>query len=139
MVEAAGELFLGVGLPAPAIDLRPAGDSRLDPMAGEIALDDLGIKPVAGLGLQGMGPRPDQRKGAVQDIEELRQLVDAPFAHEAADPGDPLIIAAYQTDRVGIAGFDMHRAEFVNLDQLVVEAVALLAEQHRTAAVELDR
>src|SRR6185503_14583587 len=129
MVEAAGELFLGVGLAAPAIDLRPAGDPRLHPMAGEIAVDNLGIKPVAGLGLAGMGPRPDEGECAVQDVEELRQLVDAPFADEAADPGDPLVVAGYQSDRVGITRFDMHGAKFVDLDQLVVEAIALLAEQ----------
>ena len=53
MVEALRELLLGVGLAAPAIDLRPAGDARLDAMAGEIAVDDLGIETVAGLVLAG--------------------------------------------------------------------------------------
>ncbi len=38
----------------------------------------------------------------------------------------------------GVALLDIHRAELVDLDQLVVEAVALLLEQHRAAAVELD-
>ena len=32
----------------------------------------------------------------------------------------------------------VHRAELVDLDQLVVEAVALLLEEHRPLAVELD-
>ena len=38
----------------------------------------------------------------------------------------------------GVGHVGVHRAEFVDLDQLVVEAVALLLEQHRAAAVELD-
>ena len=37
---------------------------------------------------------------------------------------------------IGLVG--VHRAELVDLDQLVVEAVALLLEEHRAAAVELD-
>ena len=38
--------------------------------------------------------------------------------------------------RVGRLG--IHRAEFVDLDELVVEAVAPLLEEHRPLAVELD-
>ena len=39
----------------------------------------------------------------------------------------------------GSAMFVVHRAELEDVDELVVEAVALLPEQHRAAAVELDR
>ena len=39
---------------------------------------------------------------------------------------------------VGVGLLGIHRAEFVDLDQLVVEAVAPLLEEHRALAVELD-
>src|SRR5262249_35151887 len=39
----------------------------------------------------------------------------------------------------GVALIDIHRAELVDLDQLVVETVAFLLEEHRPATVELDR
>ena len=46
VLDAALDLVLGVGLAAPAIDLRPAGDAGLDLVAGEIAVDDLVIGAV---------------------------------------------------------------------------------------------
>jgi hypothetical protein len=48
------------------------------------------------------------------------------------------IALAHQQGGGGVALVDIHRAELVDLDQLVVEAVALLLEEHRAAAVELD-
>src|SRR5215472_11219936 len=41
MLDALLDLFLAVGLTAPAVDLRPAGDARFDPVAGEIAVHSL--------------------------------------------------------------------------------------------------
>ena len=46
------------------------------------------------------------------------------------------LVTSLRGGRIGLVG--VHRAELVDLDQLVVEAVALLLEEHRPAAVELD-
>ena len=133
------ELLGGVGLAAPAVDLRPAGDAGLDPVAGEIAVDDVVIEPVGGLGLERVRARADQREVALEDdVEELRQLVEAGLADEAADAGDARIALGDQLGGVDVGLVDIHRAELVDLDQLVVEAVALLLEEHRPLAVELD-
>ena len=66
MLDALLDLLARVGLAAPAVDLRPAGDPGLDPVAGEIAVDHLVVEPVAGLGLQGVRPRADQREVALE-------------------------------------------------------------------------
>src|SRR5690606_26950487 len=44
------DLFTGVGLAAPTLDLGPAGDARLDLVAGKIAVDDVGVEAVCGPG-----------------------------------------------------------------------------------------
>ena len=53
--------------------------------------------------------------------------------------GDARVVLGHELGRIGVGLVDEHRAELEDLDQLVVEAVALLAEQHRALAVELDR
>ena len=50
--------------------------------------------------------------------------------------GSPLV-TSFAARRVG--RLDIHRAELEHLDQLVVEAIALLLEENRPAAVEPDR
>ena len=85
----------------------------------------------------GRGPTSDSSPR--EHVEELRQLVEAGLADEAADAGDARIALGHELGRIGVGLVDVHRAELEDLDQLVVEAVALLAEQHRALAVELDR
>ena len=140
VLDAPLELFLRVGLAAPAVDLRPAGDAGLDAVAGEIAVDDLLVEPVGGLRLQRMRTRADEREVALErDVDELRQLVEAGLADEAADAGDARIVAGGELRGVRDPSWcDVHRAELEHLDQLVVEAVALLPEEHRAGAVEPD-
>ena len=82
-----------------------------------------------------MGARAHQRQLAAHHVEELRQLVQAGLADEAADAGDARIALGHELGRIGVGLVDEHRAELEHVDQLVVEAVALLAEQHRALAV----
>src|SRR5690606_15258885 len=49
VVDPLHDLVDGVGLAAPAVDLRPAGDAGLDAVAGEIALHGLVIEQIVGL------------------------------------------------------------------------------------------
>jgi hypothetical protein len=67
-----------------AIDLGPAGDARTDHQAD---LD------VLGLVAREQRARPDQRRVADQDVEQLRKLVQPAAAHEAADRRQPLVVA----------------------------------------------
>ena len=59
MLDPALDLFLRVGLAAPAADLRPAGDAGLHAMAGEITVNRLVVESVLGLGMNSVGARPD--------------------------------------------------------------------------------
>ena len=58
VLDAPADLFRRVGLAAPAVDLGPAGDARLDLVAGEVAVDDFVVEAVAGLGLRACGRGP---------------------------------------------------------------------------------
>ena len=93
MLDAALDLLVGIGFAAPAVDLRPAGDAWLHAMAGEIAVDRIIVEPGFRLGVDGVRARADQRQIALEhDVEQLRQLVEAGLANEAADAGDARIV-----------------------------------------------
>ena len=109
-------------------------------MAREVAVDGFVIEPVCRLGVDGVRARADERQIALEHhVEELRQFVEAGLADEAADARDARIALGDKLRGRGVALVDIHRAELVDLDQLVVEAVALLLEEDRPAAVEFDR
>ena len=92
-LDALLDLLLAVDLAAPAVDLRPAGDPGLDAVAREIAVDGLVEQPVLQLALHRVRARADQRQVALEHhVEQLRQLVEAGLADEAADAGDARIV-----------------------------------------------
>src|SRR3954470_2073046 len=100
MLDALLGLLLRVGLAAPAVDLRPAGQSRLDAVTGEIAVNRLVIAARFRLGVDGVRARPDQRQIALEhDVEKLRQLVKARLADDAPDPGNAAVVLADQLRR----------------------------------------
>lgn len=129
----------GVGLTAVAVDLRPAGDAGLDPVARAVFADRFLEGNAGGLGRRGVGARADHRHAAGEHVEQLRQLVDAGLADEATDPGDAVVVAGGLAFGVGVGPFRVHRAELEDPDQPVVVAVAFLPEQHRPLGVEPDR
>src|SRR5690606_21218301 len=104
-------LLLGIGLPAPAVDLSPAGNAGLHPVAGEIAVDHLEIESVVGLGGRGVRARTDERELAAQGIEELRQLIDRRLADDAADARHTRIVLHHGLPGRRIALVGIHRAE----------------------------
>ena len=77
-----------VDRPARAVDRRPAGHAGLHAVAVGVFGDQLGALRLAGLHADGVRARADQRHLALQHVEELRQLVEAGAADEAADAGD---------------------------------------------------
>ena len=64
VLDALLDFLLAVRLAAPAADLRPTGDSRLDAMAGEIAVNCFVVESVLGFGMQGVRARTYQRQFA---------------------------------------------------------------------------
>src|SRR5690606_14079147 len=133
------DLLVGVHLAAPAVDLRPASHAGLDLVTGQIAVHDLGVEQVVRLRGDRVRPRPNQRQRAHQRVEELRQFVDRGLADEAADSGHARVVPGHRLLGGRVALVDIHRAELVDLDHLVVEAMPLLLEEHRPLGVELNR
>src|SRR5689334_5521417 len=140
VLDALLDLLLVVDLTAPAVDLSPAGNARLDAMAGEIAVDSFVEQLCLQFALHRMRAGTDQGEIALEhDIEKLGQLVKAGLADEAADARDTWIVLCDDLGRVRIGLVMIERAELENVDALIVEAEALLAEQYGSGAVELDR
>src|ERR1700731_2559567 len=138
-LDALLDFLLAVALPAPAVDLGPAGDAGLDPVTREIAVDGLVEQPALQLALHRVRTRADQRQVALEhDVEELRQLIEAGLADEAPDPGDAAVVLGHDLGGQRIGLIVVQRAELEDVDALVVEAEALLAEQHRARTVEFD-
>src|ERR1700733_5167669 len=139
-LDALLDFLLAVDFAAPAIDLRPAGDAGLDAVTREIAVHGFVEPPALQLALHGVRTRTDQREVALEhDVEELRQFVKAGLADEASDAGDAAVVPGHDLGRQRIGLVVVQRAKLEDVDALVVEAEPLLAEQHRTGAVEFDR
>ncbi|MCY1310405.1 hypothetical protein D9M70_605880 [compost metagenome] len=108
-------------------------------MASEIAFDDVGIGPVLGLRRDGVRTRPNERQFAFQHVENLRQFIDRRLADEAADRRDARVALGHGVACRRVAHMRIHRAELVDLDRLVVEAVPLLLEDDRAGRGGFDR
>ena len=77
------------GVPPVTVDLRPAGHAGahlvLDHVARDLLLKLLHKK-------RPLGPRPHEAHVALQHVPELRQLVEAVFAHDVADGRDARVV-----------------------------------------------
>src|SRR5215813_5679251 len=85
----------------------------------------------------GRGPTSD-RLPLSTTFEQLRQLIKRSLADEGSDAGHARVSLRYKLRCGRIALIDIHGAELVDFDQLVIETVAFLLEQQRPPAVELD-
>src|ERR1700692_1978028 len=134
-LDALLDFLLAVALAAPAVDLGPAGNARLDAVAGEIAVDRLVEQPALQFALHGVRARTDQRQIALEyDVEQLRQFVEAGLADKAPDPGDAAVVLGHDLGGQGIGLIVVERAELEDVDALVVEAESLLAGPDRSGA-----
>ena len=84
-----------------------------------------------------MGPRPHQRHVAANDIDELRQFIDARSPQHPADARHALVVAFGLNDRTAVFQH-RHRPEFENEEFAIVEAATPLTEDYRPTTVEPD-
>jgi len=86
---------------------------------------------------KGMRARPNERHFSANDVENLRQLIQAGAAQDAADARDARI-ALHRLAHVGAVLHHRHGAEFENIDGRLVAAPAALVEEYRARAFQLD-
>lgn len=122
------------GVPAEAVDLCPAGDAR-----PHLVFDHVQGHGLAELlhEIWDLGPRADQAHIAPDHVPQLGQLVQAELAQEGADPGTPVVVGRGPGGILGVV--HPHAAEFQHREDLLVQAHALLLEQHRARTGQLDR
>ena len=87
---------------------------------------------------KGVRTRADQRHVAYEDIDQLRQLIQAGGANKGADAGDALVVLGGVRDLVAVLGH-RHAAELEDREDLAVQAGAALAEQNRSPTFEDNR
>src|SRR5438552_7606050 len=116
-----------LGLPAVAVHLGPAGDSRLDLVPLHVAPDQLAVHLVV---RHGVRPGSDDAHAALQDIDELRQLVERGPAYAGSQPPHARAAPAALPAGYAVLG-DGHGAELVEDDCVAVEAVAAVPENRR--------
>src|SRR3990172_7897229 len=80
------DALLERGVPAQAVDLRPAGEAGLDLVPQHVARHG---PPEPLHEHRPLGPRPDDAHLAAEDVDELRQLVEAEAPGKGADRRGP--------------------------------------------------
>ena len=125
-------LFLDLKLVA-AVDLRPARKPRHDVVCAVFVplRDQIVLIP------QGR-PRADDAHLSLQNVEDLRELIQARPAQEAPAPGDKGIRRIQQMGRHVVRRVDAHRPELVDIEIGLSLSHTLLLEQHRAGRVKPD-
>ncbi|MBG6147018.1 hypothetical protein IWQ51_005173 [Labrenzia sp. EL_142] len=125
-------------LAAETFDLGQTGYAGLHLVAGLVARVENFVGNAVGKHARNMRARADKRHFAFQDIHQLRQFIEVASAQEASDRRNPGVILGCLPDTGLIASICIHRTEFVCRENLAVETMALLFEEHRTFACQFD-
>jgi hypothetical protein len=87
----------------------------------------------------GLGPRADPAHLPLEDVDDLRQFVEAEISQHTPDARDPMIIVAGHRGAPLVLDADRaHRPELVDDNVLARVADALLAEEDGARTVEAD-
>ena len=87
---------------------------------------------------QRMRARPDDGHLALQDVDQLRQLIKARAAQEPSNARHSRVVALGLLNFLAVFG-NGHGSELEDPEDRVVLAVPALTEEDRSRAVELDR
>ena len=87
-----------------------------------------------------LGTRSDERHVALEDVVELRYLIEMVGAQEAADSGEARVIvaAAVAQLRPHLLGVEAHGAELVDVERAPETSDTFLTENGRAAVLALD-
>lgn len=133
--EVIDEFVVGCGVVL-GEDLCEACDAGLD----VVAVGVLGIFRGELLDeVRTLGARADKAHVAVEDVPDLRQLVEARRANEGTDFRDVRVVVRRELRARVFLGIDAHRAEFVDLVGFAKAARAYLAVERGAVVLELNR
>ena len=116
-----------------AVDLRPAGKAHRH-VVGTVLVaffNQVVLVPQS-------RARADNAHGAAENVEHLREFIQAGLAQEPAHSRDPLLGVAQLMGRGVLGGVGAHGAELVDVKMLLVEPHALLLKEYGSLAVEFD-
>ncbi len=130
------DAFVERGVAAPAVDLGPAREARLDLVPEHVARH---FAPKLFDELRALGAGSDQAHVAAEHVPELREFVKAPSPQHAPDRGLSVVVRL-GPDRAGVAlGTVDHRAELQHLKHASVESHPALSEQNRDSVEPRDQ
>ena len=125
-----------------ALDLPQPGDPGPD-------LEAMRVPELVARGLERRRSRADERHVAAQDVEQLRELVEARRAQEPSHPRDPRVVRDLEVRRrqhaeVCELGLELlrvgeHRPELQHPEATAVAPGAGLGDEHRPRGVQPDR
>jgi len=125
------ELLVVQRLPERQDVLVPQADLRRPGQRRAVLEDHLAVVRVAAGEGRRLRSRPDQRHVAAQDVQQLRQLVEAAGPQELAGPGDAQVVGR---SHLRTAGARSHGAELVDDERHPALSEPHLPEQHRPGA-----
>src|SRR5262249_29871078 len=88
--------------------------------------------------IRNLRPRTDQAHVALQDVDELRQLIQPELPDPAADASDSCV-AVGCPPRLAPFGTMLHGAKLQNLEGASSQTDTRLPEEHGTSVFEQDR
>lgn len=116
-----------------AVDLRPAGKAH-----GHVVCTVLVAFCNQVVLVPQSRTRADDAHGPLENVEHLREFIEASLAEEPAHLGNPFLGVAQFVRRGVLWRVGAHGAELVDVKMLLVEPNAFLLEEHGALAVELD-
>ena len=98
-LDASFHLFKRIRLATITVDLRQSGDARTHFVTQHVAVDLTSVLFVMSIC---MWSRSDERHGAVEDIEELRQFVQRRLSQDRTNPSDACVVLRRLRDGVTV-------------------------------------
>ena len=117
-------LLDGPGFASPSVDLGPSCDPGLHPVTESILGDNVAEQLVVRLGVGRVWARSDEGHVALEDVEQLRQLVEAQGAQPFSQPRDSCIPSRRLAITQQICHSMMHGAKFVAGKKPVIKTEA---------------
>ena len=108
-------------------------------MADRIFRNNVGIQLVSRFCVRCMWPWSDEGHVASQNIQQLRQFVDAEPSQPFSNSSDTRVISSGLLIGHHVCHLVMHRAKFVTREKPVIKTQTGLPEQYGPATVEPDQ